>query len=325
MNDISRKKFLRVCGTIIAGGTIAGVSGVLVNRRMAMPVGNGMTPDAFASPYKRITSFAAPATIAAFDEYDGKLHVATANAVSVYDIYGKLLHRFAAGESIRDIAVAADGVYVLYPAGIAVYSPEGTLLRQWEACSELSDYCTFALASDWVFVTDRANRNICKYTTEGRFVRFIDSPNRFIIPSLTFGIECIDGVIYCSNSGRHQVETYTLEGEYTGSFGKAGTAPGLFTGCCNPVYITHTANGEVITSEKGDPRISCYSRDGQFRSILLDNRSLGGGHVAYDVKVRDDKIFVAGKDMVSVFRYNETFAAATASCSGCGVTCPLRI
>jgi hypothetical protein len=323
MKDISRKKFLRVCGSIVAGGAVAGVSGLMVNRNMSFPATAKAVVGDFASPYKRVASFTVAAAVEGFDLFDGKLYVAADHSISVYNPSGTLLNNFPTGETVRDIVVNAEGVYLLHPTAVAVYSLEGNLLRTWEACSELSDYCSMAVSEGAVFVTDRANKNICKYTSEGGFVRFIDSPNRFIIPSLTFGIECIDGVVYCSNSGRHQVETYTLEGEYLGCFGKPGGAPGLFTGCCNPVHLAYTAGGDLITSEKGDPRISCYSRDGAFRSILLDSRMMGGGHVAYDVKVHNDRLFIAGKDIVSVFRYDPAPAAQTGACGGCGVACLL--
>ncbi|KAA6311261.1 hypothetical protein EZS27_037575 [termite gut metagenome] len=109
-----------------------------------------------------------------------------------------------------------------------------------------------------------------------------------------------------------------------GSFGKPGGAPGLFTGCCNPVYISQTSNGDVITSEKGDPRINCYGSDGSFRSLLLDSKSLGGGNTAYDVKVWKDKLFVAGKNKVSIYRYDTALAAHAGACGGCDIDCPLR-
>jgi hypothetical protein len=334
MEQISRKKFLRTVGSIVAGGTVVGVSGVMLRKSMASSrlAPSPSTADSaaasesgFVSPYKQIATFAAQGDIRAFEQYGGRLYVAAANAVSVTDDYGKLLHRFPAGEGvIRDMAVRAEGVYLLRPAAVQVYSHEGALVREWEACSELSDYCSFTLAEDFVFVTDRENKNVCKYTTAGQFVRFIGSPNRFIIPSLTFGIEYVNNRLYCSNSGRHQIETYTLDGEYLGAFGTPGGAPGTFCGCCNPVHLACTPTGEVITSEKGNPRISCYGGDGAFRSMLLDSRALGGGHAAYDVKVLDDRLFVAGKDRVSVFRYDEMLASVSASaCAGCAMDCAL--
>ncbi|KAA6300017.1 MAG: hypothetical protein EZS26_003840 [Candidatus Ordinivivax streblomastigis] len=327
-HSISRKKFLRTCGSIVAGGTIAGISGVLVKKTLtkseiSLENLRPVEKETFVSPYRQISSFATPGIVEGFEWYNDQLYVVASNIVSVFDLYGKLLHRFSAGETIRDIAINDEGIYVLYTTKIKVFSLTGEFIREWEACSDLSGFCSLALASDCVFVTDVVNKNICKFTKEGDFVKFINSPNGFIIPSYTFAIEYIGGVLYCSNSGRHQVESYTLEGDYIGSFGKAGGAPGLFTGCCNPVYLTYTSNGEIITSEKGDPRISCYGSDGKFRSILLDSKSLGGGNSAYDVKVQKDKIFIAGKNKVSVFRYDEALASKTA-CSTCGIDCPLR-
>jgi hypothetical protein len=328
MKEISRKRFLRVCGAIVAGGAVTGASGVLINRNVThtatVPSGNRQDEGSFVSPYRQVASFDIPDTIQSLAQHDGTVYVATRNEVLATGMRGKLKRGFSvAGGIIRDMAVDGDEIFLLHPASISVYSQEGRLLREWAACSELSNYCSFALSGDFVFATDMDNKNICKYTREGNLAAFISSPNGFVIPSLTFGIECAGDAIYCSNSGRHQVEKYTLDGKYIGSFGKAGGAPGLFTGCCNPVYLSCTPGGDVITSEKGDPRISCYGGDGIFRSMLLDRKLLGGGYTAYDVKVWNDRLFVAGKNKVSVFRFDGTAASASA-CASCGVDCPLH-
>jgi hypothetical protein len=170
MKEISRKKFLRTVGAMVAGGAVAGVSGALIAKKAITPgfsglsAGNAYIPerDIFVSPYKRVSSFSIPGDIKAFGQYDNKLYVAVSNAILVFDYYGKTLHRFPAGEVIRDMAVNEEGIYLLYPAKIEVYTQEGKLMREWEACSELSNYCSFALASSWVFVTDMANKNISK-------------------------------------------------------------------------------------------------------------------------------------------------------------------
>jgi hypothetical protein len=332
MQNISRKKFLRSFGAVLAGGAVAGVSGIVIKNNIqkdGLVVDTNQVKssanDGFVSPYKQIAAFSAGGTIEAFDQYDGKLYISTVNAVSVYDDYGKQLSQFAVKYGItRDMAVDREGVWLLRPTSILFYSFEGEILREWEACSALSDYCSFTLAEGFVFVTDRENKNITKYTREGGFVKFIDSPNRFIIPSLTFGIEYANNLIYCSNSGRHQIEIYTLDGEYKDKFGSAGGGPGAFCGCCNPVHLTGTPTGEIITCEKGNPRISCYGSDGKFRSILLNSKSLGGGYAAYEAKIADDKIFAAGSDMITIYSYDKQLAAAS-DCVGCKVNnCRLR-
>ena len=331
--EMSRKRFLQICGSVIAGGSILAVSGVALRNRLAVPEGSSdektgrntgnQQKDTFTSPYKLVSSFSVPDSIEALELMGDNLIVATATTVFMYDRKGSLLHQFAVGDTLRDLATDDENLYLLFPTRIAVYNRNGEWLRDWEACSDQSDYCSMTLSPGAIFVTDVANKNICKYTTDGNFVAFIQSPNDFIIPSYTFGITYTNGLLYCSNSGRHQIEKYTTDGKYVGSFGQAGGATGMFCGCCNPVHLTHTSTGEIITSEKGNPRISCYGEEGEFRSLLLDSKALGGGNTAYDIKIHNDKLFIAGKNRVSTFQYDQALAAKTA-CSDCGVDCPLR-
>ena len=331
MDNISRKKFLRTFGSVLAGGVVTGVSGVVVSNKIrndsltvAQDRDIASSANGFVSPYKQIAAFSVDGSIEAFEQYDSKLYVATVNAVSVFDEYGKRLSQMTVEYGItRDMAVGDDGVWLLRPRSILLYSFEGTPVRQWDACSELSDYCSFTLADDFGFVPDRENKNIAKYTRDGNFVAFISSPNRFIIPSLTFGIEYANGLLYCSNSGRHQVEMYTLDGEYKGCFGSAGGRAGAFCGCCNPVHLTSTPTGEIITCEKGNPRVCCYGADGKFLGMLLDSNSLGGGYAAYEAKISGDRIFAAGRDMITVFACDRQLAAV-GNCAGCGIDCALR-
>ncbi|MDR1730393.1 MAG: hypothetical protein LBR52_07010 [Prevotellaceae bacterium] len=327
-NKISRRKFLQLCGSILAGGTIAGLSGILLHKRFAVPdetvKNSGVNPKGnhFSSPYKLVSSIKVPAFIEAFELAGGLIIAAASNNIFIYDTEGSLVNNFAVGSNLRDIASDSGNIYLLFPTRIEVYNLNGDWLRDWEACSDRSDYCSMTLTPEALFVTDAANKNICKYTHGGNFAGFIQSPDGFIVPSYSFGITSADGVIYCSNPGRHRVEKYTPDGEYIGSFGKAGGAAGMFCGCCNPVHLA-AAKGEIITSEKGNPRISCYGTDGKFRSLLLDSQALGGGNTAYDIKISKDKLFAAGSNTISIFRYDTTQAAKTA-CSDCKADCPLR-
>jgi hypothetical protein len=328
---ISRKRFFNICGSVIAGSSIVGLTSLFLRnnrssgwrQELSLQELKMQQRESINSPYKLVSSFSVPDRIDCFEISEDKLIVATLNNIYMYDRKGRLLNNFAVGSNVRDITADSKKIYVLYPTRIETYGMDGQWISDWEACSPESDYCQLALTPGYVFVTDAANKNICKYTTEGGFVSFVQSPNGFIIPSYTFGIAYINGTIYCSNPGRHQVESYSVDGGYIASFGKAGGAAGLFCGCCNPVYLSSTSNGDIITSEKGNPRISCYGSDGQFRSVLLDSKSLGGGNTAYDVKIQKDKIFVAGKNLISVFRYDNTPSANT-SCSSCKGGCPLR-
>jgi hypothetical protein len=329
---ISRKKFFQITGSVIAGGTLLGATGYLLKNRSRQlnqiadtqkKSTNTDNISTFQSPYKLVGAFRTPAHIDSFEFYNGEIIIATLNNVSIYQPGGNLVNNFAVGSGLRDIAVNNDLIYLLFPARIEVYDFSGNLKKDWEACGENSDYCSIAVSPDYVFATDTSNKNICQYSLEGGLIRFIESPNRFIIPSYSFGITYANGQIYCSNPGRHSVEQYSVSGEYLGAFGGPGEAPGRFCGCCNPVYLSYTPRGEIITSEKGNPRISCYDSQGNFRNVLLGDQMLGGGSTAYDVKVYGDKIWIAGDNIISTFQYDKRMALRT-GCSACGIDCPLK-
>ncbi len=257
----------------------------------------------FTSPYDEVHSFALPGEVNRFELDGEKLYVSAGKAVAVYDLEGNQLERFTVEEGVRDIGVYNDLVYLLYPTYIYVYTPYGELVHEWAACSDLSDYCSFTLTEDFVFVIDVENKNICKYTREeGNFVKFIRSPSNFITPGYSFAIDNRNDTVYCVNPGRHQVEMYSTDGEFLASFGGPGGESGFFAGCSNPAYITFAPDGKIITSEKGNPRISSYHPSGHFNEIYLTARMLGGGTQAYEVKAKNDLLFIAGKDRMKVFR-----------------------
>ena len=258
----------------------------------------------FTSSYIQASSFDLPHEINRFELHDNKLFIASGEWVYIYDTKGNQLASFPTKQHVRDITVEDEKIYLLYPTFIEVYTVNGELSHEWEACSELSDYCSFALAGDFLFVTDAENKNICKYTKEGNFVKFIQSPRGFIIPSYSFDIESRNDTIYCANSGRHLIESYTLDGDFIAAFGGPGGESGFFAGCCNPVYISFTSEGELITSEKGNPRVSIFERNGNFKEVILNSRLLGGGNKAYEVRANEDHFFVAGKNKITVYIHN---------------------
>ncbi|MCW3805515.1 hypothetical protein [Plebeiibacterium marinum] len=329
---ISRKKFLEMGGSLMAAGTILGTTGYLIGNR-TKSLNNNSKENAFAkepllnqpfeSPYKLVSSFSTKGEIKGFELYKNKMFVAASNHIQIYDSSGRLETDFDIADNLRDIAVENDSIYLLYPNRIEVYGFSGKRTNQWKACSENSDYCSIAASPYHLFVTDASNKNICQYKIDGGLERFIESPNRFIIPSYTFGITYANNSIYCSNPGRHCVERYTVKGQYLGSFGEPGNAPGKFCGCCNPVYIDYTSAGEIITSEKGNPRVSCYDSEGNFRNILLDVDMMGGGNKAFRIKVNENKIFVAGTTIISTFQYDKVLAKKS-GCSACSINCPLK-
>ena len=335
-NNMSRRRFLQVGGSIMLGAAFAGVMGrslwkmltnpadIFYDGKEAKRMKDELERVQFVSPYRRTFGFVVPDEITAIELIGDQIVVGTSNNIYRYGINGELQGNFSVRSGLRDVAVYNDKLYLLFPSRIEVYDRQGEAIQEWEACSDDADYCQLTVLKEGVFVTDAAAKNICQYKPDGTLARFIKSPNGFVVPSYSFGITNINGHVFCSNPGRHIVEQYTVNGEYVASFGKSGMGAGEFSGCCNPVQIIATEKGELLTSEKGLPRISCYGSDGTFHSILLDDKALGGGHSAYDMRMLGDKLIVAGGNKISVFQYDARRSAQTL-CGTCTIECPLKV
>lgn len=333
---MDRRKFLQVGGSLALGAAFVGVMGRSAWKMLTNPADifydandakrtkDALEQSQFVSPYRCTFGFTVPDEIVALELMDEQIVVAVPNNIYMYSLDGKLKENFSVRSDVRDMAVYDGRLYLLFPSRIEVYDTKGESVQEWEACSDDADYCSMTVFKGGVFVTDASAKNICQYHLDGTLARFIKSPNGFVVPSYSFGIANMDGKIFCSNPGRHLVEQYTADGEYVASFGKSGAGAGEFSGCCNPVQITTTSAGELLTSEKGLPRISCYAPDGTFRSILLDDKALGGGHAAYDLRVLGDKLIVTGGKKVSVFQYDDRRSAQTL-CGTCTVDCPMKV
>ena len=318
-------KSLKIALNILVFVLIAGFGYYMVHSMTSGKTffsGEGNAENTSVSPYKKTNSFTTASDIICFDIEEDLIYVVLSGKMSVLDLSGNRQRDFAIKTDARDIVVEDETIYLLYPQRIDLYTFDGTKKGEWAACSDNSDYCALTTSKDYVFVTDVADKLITQLDKEGRLVRFIKSPAGFIIPSYSFDIININDTIYCANSGRHKIESYTIDGEYITSFGIAGTQAGAFPGCCNPAFLAATPWGDIITSEKGIPRISCYGREGKFRTILLNDKILDGGTLAYNVAMRDDKIYVARKKSLSVFVFDPELAAQSA-CADCPIDCPL--
>jgi len=270
----------------------------------------------FISPYEKMSSFNTTSDIICFDISENTIFAVLFDKISIFNLSGKHLRDVAIEENIRDIVVDGVTIYLLYLSRIVLFSLEGQKTGEWKSCSDNSDYCSFTATKDYLFVTDAENKHIVQYDKQGRLVRFIKSPEGFIIPSFSFDIIAINDTIYCSNSGRHKIESYTIDGEFIASFGNSGTQIGAFSGCCNPVYLEKSSGGHILTSEKGNPRISSYGRDGKFQTMLFDSKMLGGGTAAYQMHVSGDDIYIANGKTISVYSIDLTCPPVN-SCGEC--------
>lgn len=319
-------KILKITLNILIFLLIAGFGTYMIHAMMSKetPIQSDEknTEHAFISPYKKTNHVDVASAIKCFAIDENTVYAALSDKISVFDLSGKHQRDFAIDADIRDMVVDRDAVYVLYPTRLDLYTFDGQKKGSWEACSDNADYCAFTTTKDYVFVTDAENKNIVQYDKQGGLVRFVKSPEGFVIPSYSFDIISINDTIYCANSGRHQIESYTLNGEFIASFGEPGAQAGSFAGCCNPVFL-EVFNGHILTSEKGISRISCYGKDGKFRTVLFNDALLKSGVNACEMHVSENgNIYIANGKTISVYTFDAT--CSESSCAGCSADCPLR-
>jgi hypothetical protein len=90
-----------------------------------------------------------------------------------------------------------------------------------------------------------------------------------VLPSPYLDVEIgRDRQVWVNNPGRHRVEVYSPEGELCRVWGKASMALPGFCGCCNPVNLALTPEGQCVTFEKGLPRVKVYAADGELATVV---------------------------------------------------------
>jgi len=169
---------------------------------------------------------------------DGRVFVGSLGRVDIFEADGRPLGGFAAGEAGK-------------PAAVTAIQPVG----------------------DEVLVADANARFIRRYNREGRQLGEIGNQNKtrgFILPNrwLDFAVDA-SGVVRATDTGRHRVAAWALDGTPLGFFGAFSQRdPVGFVGCCNPVNVAVTPDGEVVTAEKMIARVKVYEPDGTLVALI---------------------------------------------------------
>jgi sugar lactone lactonase YvrE len=124
-----------------------------------------------------------------------------------------------------------------------------------------------------ILVADAGARIVRRHARDGTAKGLIGDQSKtrgFILPNRSLDI-AVDpsGVVYATDTGRHQVTMWTIDGAPVGKFGKFGMSdPADFVGCCNPVNLAITAGGQVVTGEKMVARVKVFERDGTLLAVI---------------------------------------------------------
>jgi hypothetical protein len=169
---------------------------------------------------------------------DGRVYVGGAGRVDVFESGGRPAGGFAFGDSAKPPSVSA----------IAVHATD-------------------------ILVADASARIIRRFDPAGRQRNLIGDQGKtktFMLPNgrLDVNVDAA-GVVRATDTGRHQVTSWALDGTPTSRFGKFGMQdPADFVGCCNPINVAATPDGKVVTSEKMVARVKVFEPDGRLLAVI---------------------------------------------------------
>jgi hypothetical protein len=180
---------------------------------------------------------------------------------------------------------------------------KGKVLGEWGPFEDSSIITSITSNRKYVAFADAGNKMVFVLDKGGEVKKMIgQNDKQFEIPSPYFDV-ALDNEdnLFTANTGRHRVETRSIDGVVKSYFGEPGTAPGRFCGCCAPPHFALIPEG-FVTSEKGINRIKILDKKGEFvefvnshnnfiKSVPLDLASADGKTI-FAAYPADSKLYV---------------------------------
>jgi sugar lactone lactonase YvrE len=218
-----------------------------------------------AGEFKKSLSGVAAASAAVHALGDGE--------VRAFDANGGVLRAWKVPEQAACLTVAPDGrVLVGAPGRVEIYGAAGNRTGGFSVgeSGKAADVTAIKVVRDGILVADASARIVRRFDAGGVERGLIGNQHKtgsFMLPNRSLDID-VDaaGTVYATDTGRHQVTTWKLDGSPVAAFGRFGMAkPEDFVGCCNPVNLAVTPDGCVVTGEKVAARVKVFGPD---RSLL---------------------------------------------------------
>jgi hypothetical protein len=196
--------------------------------------------------------------------------------IRTFEPAGDLLQRWKSPENATCLSVSPEGrVFIGVPGRVEILSPAGESLGGFAVgnlgrAAHVTAIKTFGKE---ILVADAAARYIRRYDAAGKQVGEIGTQNKtrsFMLPNRSLDMDVdAKGVVRATDSGRHQVTSWVLDGSPLGKFGKFGLSrPEDFVGCCNPVNIALAPDGKIVTAEKVIARVKIYDSNGKLLALI---------------------------------------------------------
>jgi len=196
--------------------------------------------------------------------------------VRIHQQGGGFVQGWQAAEGATCLTVGPEGrVYVGAPGRVEIYDPQGSRAGGFAAGEPDQPAAITAIRTfrKEILVADAAARFIRRYDAAGKQLGVVGTKNKtgsFMLPNrwLDFDVDA-QGVIRATDTGRHLVTAWTIDGSPLGAFGRFGmNDPADFAGCCNPVNLAITPDGKIVTGEKMIARVKVYEPDGKLIAVM---------------------------------------------------------
>jgi hypothetical protein len=196
--------------------------------------------------------------------------------IRIFEANGNLVRNWKAPENAACLTVGPDQrIYIGAAGRVEIYDAGGSHVGGFVAGEKkpTADITAIKILQNGILVADAAARVIRHYDAGGRQLGLIGNKSKaggFMLPNRSLDIDVdTKGVIRATDTGRHQVTAWTVDGSPLGSFGKFGMSnPADFVGCCNPVNLAVTPDGKIVTGEKMVARVKVYEPDGRLLALI---------------------------------------------------------
>lgn len=304
---------VRAAGLLILAVAVAGCS---VER--PAPAAHGKSAEKARTPLAyRIARIEAPKVEKlcgiAVDER-GEIYLAGRPGVVIFNAEWTRQGELRTPQPAAAVALGEDGkVYVAERQKVHVFERDGHETA-WgtpgAGSGQLSYVTAVAVGGTNVWVADAGNRVVHRFTPAGDFIDDFGGRDPesgapgIVCPSPYLGCAvAADGTLWVGNPGKWRVEHYDLNGRMVEAWGRNGLSDETFAGCCNPVALVTTTEGNFITAEKGIPRVKVQDRTGKLLAVLPGEEfSIQSSGMAAAVD-KSGRIYVAdpASDKVVVF------------------------
>lgn len=226
----------------------------------------------------------------------GELYVVGDRALRVFEPDGSSTTGMQLGDEPTCVAVDDGGkVAIGYRGSVEIRDDGGAVQAHWQVAGKSPYVTCVALSGEQVWVADAGDRVVLHYDRTGQLLGRLGEkdpaksvPGLFL-PSPHLDVVPLDqGRVLVNNTGRHQVETYTAQGELKSAWGRYGPEIDGFPGCCNPTDLALLPDGKVVASDKGLPRVKVYNQQGTLQAVVATPAQLSRDASALDLAVSAD-------------------------------------